>query len=63
MSIKALYSVTEACIKLSNNLKSSWFTTVFGERQGDSLSPTLFSMFLSDLTEEINHLNVGINNG
>ena len=29
-------------------------------RQGDSLSPTLFGIFLNDLAQEINQLNIGI---
>ena len=60
MSIKSLYSATEACVKISNDLYSEWFPTLFGVRQGDSLSPTLFSMYLNDLANDIKELRAGV---
>ena len=59
-AIKNIYSVTNACVKLSNGIKSEWFETLFGVRQGDSMSPSLFSIYLNDFAEEIKSLNAGI---
>ena len=61
LAIKSLYSYTEACVKLPGGLYTDWFQTSFGVKQGDNLSPTLFSVFLNDLATVINDLNVGVN--
>ena len=49
--IKALYNLTEACVTLNGAL-SEWFKTELGVRQGDNLSPTLFSVFINELAEK-----------
>ena len=36
-----------------NNESSSFFVTNCGVRQGDNLSPILFSMFLNDLEDHM----------
>ena len=61
LAIKSLYSYTEACVKLPGGLYTDWFQTLFGVKQGDNLSPTLFSVFLNDLATVINDLNAGVN--
>jgi hypothetical protein len=58
-AIKSLYSTTESSVRI-NGYTSDWFKTLFGVRQGDSLSPTLFSIYLNDLAREINDLNAGV---
>jgi hypothetical protein len=58
-AIKSLYSFTESCVRI-NGFSTDWFRTLFGVRQGDCLSPTLFSIYMNDLAREINGLNAGI---
>ena len=58
-AIKSLYSFSEACIKI-NNYKTDYFPLTCGVKQGDNLSPTLFSMFLNDLATGIKELNLGV---
>ena len=58
-SIKSLYCNSLSCINVNGNF-TPWFTTTYGVRQGDVLSPTLFSMFINDLAIEINDLGLGI---
>ena len=48
--LKHLYAFTEACVTINENC-SSWFKTKKGVRQGDNLSPTLFSIFIYDLAK------------
>ena len=61
-AIKALYRNTLNCIKL-NGHSSKWFPSLFGVRQGDTLSHTLFSIFINDLIDELSRLNLGIQVG
>ena len=46
-----------------NNRLSQWFVCSSGVKQGDNLSPTLFSIFINDLVEEVNSLGLGVNIG
>lgn len=57
--IKSLYSSPVACIQL-NNLRTGWFPTPFGVKQGDLLSPSLFALYINDLAQEIKRANFGI---
>ena len=57
--IKALYSHPLARVKVNNNV-TEWFEINSGVRQGDSLSPSLFGLFINDLISEIKDLNIGI---
>ncbi len=62
-AIQSLLITTEASIKLSENLQTGWFSNDFGVRQGDSISPTLFSFYINDLVqvlkERCNTVKVG----
>ena len=60
--VKALYCRTFSCINL-NGHPTEWFESLVGVRQGDNLSPTLFNIFLNDLANELNALNLGIKMG
>ena len=58
--IKALYTHTSSCINVNNNL-TEWFDTLFGVRQGDCLSPSLFNIFINDLAVGIKEISLGVN--
>ena len=58
-AIRAMYNNTRAIVK-ANQMFSCWFDTRFGVRQGDTLSPTLFNIFLNDLVTDIENLHCGI---
>ena len=61
-AMKSLYCQNEARVKINNQM-TDWFSCTYGVRQGDTLSPTLFSIFINDLASIINRLNKGINIG
>ena len=58
-AIKSLYKQTESCVQL-NDIYTDWFNIESGVRQGDSLSPTLFALYVNDLAKGLNKLNLGI---
>ena len=47
--IKSMYTKTRSTVKVNDDL-SNWFETECGVRQGDVLSPTLFNIFINDLS-------------
>ena len=54
-AIASLYSNTESCVSL-NGFHTEWFNCTNGVRQGDNLSPTLFSIFINDLAYKLRKL-------
>ncbi|XP_060587764.1 uncharacterized protein LOC132743245 [Ruditapes philippinarum] len=58
-SIKSIYNHTVSCVRINGRL-TEWFQCVNGVKQGDNLSPTLFSVFVNDLVTEINNLDLGV---
>ena len=57
-----MYQISKSYVQL-NNVTTEWFGVVNEVRQGDSLPPTLFSIFLNDPAEGIKSLNAGVNAG
>ena len=60
--VRAMYTNLQMCVKLHNHL-TNWFDSNVGVRQGDTLSPTLFNLFVNTLAAEIKELNCGIKIG
>ena len=48
--VRNMYEQAKSCVKL-NGKCSHFFKSNVGVRQGENLSPVLFSIFLNDLTE------------
>ena len=59
--IHSLYANAKSAVRIGN-LKSGSFSSNIGVRQGENLSPVLFSLFLNDLSEFISHAYNGLNN-
>ncbi len=57
--IKAIYKHPENCVLLNDKMMD-WFPVWSCARQGDSLSPILFPLFMNDLAEDFNHLGKDI---
>lgn len=49
--IKSMYSSIRSCVKVNQNTMTESFLCNKGIRQGDGLSPALFSFFMNDLPE------------
>ena len=58
-AISAMYKCPRARVIL-NNISTNWFSCSSGVKQGDTISPTLFSVFVNDLIEELNSSGSGI---
>ena len=58
-SIGSMYEGSSATIKL-NDVFTEEFGINSGMRKGDTLSPTLFGIFIKGLAKEMNKLNCGI---
>lgn len=61
-SVKSIYQNSESCVRLNGQL-TNWFSCNTGVKQGDNLSPTLFSIFINDLVQDINELGLGVDLG
>lgn len=54
--IKHMYSDIKSCVSV-NNTCSNFFSSNIGVRQGENLSPLLFSLYLNDLHEYMENIN------
>ena len=52
-AVQSILSRTQSCIQLDKNLHTDWFENITGVRQGDSISPTLFSLYINDLVKTL----------
>lgn len=58
-TVANLYHNTEYAV-LVNGSYTKWFQTGTGVKQGDTLSPTLFSVYINDLVHVLKDTNIGI---
>ena len=58
-SIKAMYKAPVSCVNVNGRL-TGWFDISSGVRPGDSLFPTLFSIFINGLVKEISDMKLGV---
>jgi hypothetical protein len=61
-TIKQMYAHSYSAVRL-NGYMTDWFKTSLGVRQGDTLSTTLFSVYVNDLIYEIKSENHGVKYG
>ncbi len=59
-SVKSLYNDTHSTARV-NSMYTDWFSVATGVRQGDTLSPTLFCLYINDLAKCLISLGVGVN--
>ncbi len=55
-----IHNVTKAIVRVNGEL-TNWFVIGNGVRQGGTLSSTLFPLYINDLVETLNGLDIGIN--
>ena len=59
--LKCMYDGCKAGVNV-NGYVTDWFETEYGVKQGDCLSPSLFSLYINDLVSDLNINAVGIEN-
>ena len=61
-NLENIYCDSKSCVNV-NGLLTSWFDIECGVRQGDTLSLTLFGLYINDLIEDVKGLDPGIPTG
>ena len=61
-AIRAIYECPSSCVQVGG-LLTDWFTVSSRVRQGDSLSPTLFAIYINDLYMEVAESGGGVKVG
>ncbi len=59
-AIKSIYSNASCSVRI-NGVMSEWFESNQGVKQGDNLSPNLFSIYLNPLIAEMKASGIGVN--
>ena len=57
--IRSLYKNLQSCVRVNGRF-TDWFSQSTVVRQGDTLAPTLFAIFINDLVLEIKALDIGV---
>ena len=52
-AVRSILSNTKSCIQFDKFTRTEWFDNKCGVRQGDTLSPTLFSLYINDLAKTL----------
>ena len=60
--IKNIYHQCKCAVNVNGHI-TNWFSSDFGVRQGDTLSPTLFALFIDDLTAVMRENGKGVEIG
>ena len=58
-AVKSLYTAVSSCVRI-NGFYTEWFDVTSGLRQGCSLSPLLFNIFINDLALKIKACGKGV---
>ena len=58
-AISSLYKDPKSRVIL-NDISTDWFNCPVGVKQGDTMSPTLFAIYINDLAEELKQSEIGI---
>lgn len=61
-ALKSLYTSVHSCVRV-NGFKSEWFNVKAGLRQGCSLSPILFNIFINDFALSVKAFGKGVDIG
>ncbi len=61
-AVKNIYSQSTCAVRINDSM-TSWFSTDQGVKQGDNLSPTLFSGYVNSLISDLKATGIGVKIG